>query len=79
MSNKKLIDNSLKKLKLLYLSYLIKDLIIIIIIIIIKRYETIALIDREKNINNITTLLILRIKSYLEIEYRLNIKKETIE
>ena len=44
----------------------------------IERYETIALIDREKDFNDIITLLILRIKDYLEIEYELNVKKETV-
>ena len=41
--------------------------------------DIIVLIDREKNFNNITTILVVRIKGYLEIEYELNIKKETIK
>ena len=69
-------NSSLKKLKLLYLLYLTKGYIIVIIIITIKRYKLIALIDREKNFNDIITLLVLRIKDYLEIEYRLNIEEE---
>ena len=51
----------------------------IIIIITIEKYETIALIDREKNSNDIITILVIRIKDYLKIEYKLNIKKETIK
>ena len=67
-------DSSLKKSKLLYLPYFLEGLITIIIIITIKKYEVIALIDREKNSNDITTLLVIRIKGYLIIEYKLNIK-----
>ena len=52
---------------------------IIIIIIIVEKYETIVLIDREKNFNDITTLLITKIKGYLEIKYELNIKQEIFE
>ena len=47
--------------------------------IIIKRYETIALIDRKIDFNSITILLILKIKGYLRLKYKLNIKKKTIE
>ena len=37
-----------------------------------------ALIDREKDFNDITTILVIRIKGYLKIEYESNIKKEII-
>ena len=43
------------------------------------RIVIIALIDRKKNFNDITTLLVTKIKGYLEIEYELNIKQEIIE
>ena len=72
-------SSSLTKPKLLYLLYLTKGLIIVIIIIIIEKYKTVALIDRERDFNNITTALVIRIKGYLKIEYELNIKRGTIK
>ena len=47
--------------------------------VIIKKYKTVALVDREKNFNNIIIILFIRIKGYLKIEYELNIKKGTIK
>ena len=38
------------------------------------KYEVIALINREKDFNDITMLLVIRNKGYLEIEYKLNVK-----
>ena len=61
-------------MKLLYLPYFLKDLIIVIIIVIIRKYEVIALINRKENFNDITILLVIRIKNYLKIEYKLNVK-----
>ena len=69
----------MKKSKLLYLLYLTRGLIIAIIIIIIRRYETVALINRETNFNSITTLLVTRIKGFLETEYNLDLKNGIIE
>ena len=71
--------SSLKKLKLLYLLYLIKDSITVIIIVIIERYKTVALVNREKIFNDIITILVIKIKGYLKIEYKLNVKEETIK
>ena len=47
--------------------------------IIVKRYNIIALIDRKKDFNDITILLVIRIKGYLKIEYKLNVEKERIK
>ena len=66
-----------KKSRLLCISYFTKNLITIIIKILIEKEEIITLIDKNE-INIITTTLIKRIKRFLKIKCKFDVKTNQI-
>ena len=62
-----------KKLRLLCVLYFTKNSIMIIMRVLIKKKEIITLIDKNE-INTITTTLIKKIKEFLKIKCKLNVK-----